>query len=408
MERATFPEKGKEKEKEKGKKKDKSQLVAGTSGDIQSPGRLTLRRMDMDSGDSQTWLDPDTLMLPQSVQQLEKVVTLPKQVAIEGMHPSFIKYFREHGMTPVLMHGLMTNQGWTEDMVNRLVMDCNKALGLDMDIPAEVLHYLDELDTDEELEPLPWKGQKRPRIESEDEEERDENDDNWDQDASTDTVKKGQKPCKKPKQDLCPSKQPYRRGKSAKKSTVKTAMVTEETMYIIGNPTDMGKELGARTMVTPKRGRGRGQVATKQPRNLAGRGRVGQPRQRGITNLKYDLSKPMIASGMSDLGTYQPARNKKTLYRPGTMALMEITAYQKSTQLLIRKLPFQRLVREIVQDFKMDLRFQSAAVMALQEASEVYLIGLFEDSNLYAIHAKRVTIMPKDIQLARRIRGERV
>ena len=108
MERATFPEKGKEKEKEKGKKKDKSQPVAGTSGDIQSPGRLTLRSMDMDSGDSQMWLDPDTLMLPQSVQQLEKVVTLPKQVAIEGMHPSFIKYFREHGMTPVLMHGLMT------------------------------------------------------------------------------------------------------------------------------------------------------------------------------------------------------------------------------------------------------------------------------------------------------------
>ena len=256
MERATFPEKGKEKEKEKGKKKDKSQPVAGTSGDIQSPGRLTLRSMDMDSGDSQMWLDPDTLMPPQSVQQLVKVVTLPKQVAIEGMHPSFIKYFREHGMTQVLMHGLMTKREWTEDMVNRLVMNCNKAWGLDMDIPAEGLRYLDELDTDEELEPLPWKGRKRPRIESEDEEESEENDDNWDPDASTDTVKKGQKPHKKPKQDLCPSKQPYRGGKLAKKSTVKTTTVTEETMYIIGNPTDMGKELGARTMVTPKRGKG--------------------------------------------------------------------------------------------------------------------------------------------------------
>ena len=81
--------------------------------------------------------------------------------------------------------------------------------------------------------------------------------------------------------------------------------------------------------------------------------------------------------------------------------------YQKSTELLIRKLPFQRLVREIAQDFKTDLRFQSSAVMALQEASEAYLVGLFEDTNLCAIHAKRVTIMPKDIQLARRIRGER-
>jgi len=94
-------------------------------------------------------------------------------------------------------------------------------------------------------------------------------------------------------------------------------------------------------------------------------------------------------------------------YRPGTVALREIRKYQKSTELLIRKLPFQRLVREIAQDFKTDLRFQSSAVLALQEACEAYLVGLFEDTNLCAIHAKRVTIMPKDIQLARRIRGER-
>merc|ERR1712012_1378739 len=94
-------------------------------------------------------------------------------------------------------------------------------------------------------------------------------------------------------------------------------------------------------------------------------------------------------------------------YRPGTVALREIRRYQKSTELLLRKLPFQRLVREIAQDFKTDLRFQSSAVMALQEASEAYLVGLMEDTNLCAIHAKRVTIMPRDIQLARRIRGER-
>jgi histone H3 len=94
-------------------------------------------------------------------------------------------------------------------------------------------------------------------------------------------------------------------------------------------------------------------------------------------------------------------------YRPGTVALREIRRYQKSTDLLIRKLPFQRLVREIAQDFKSDLRFQGSAVLALQEAAEAYLVGLFEDTNLCSIHAKRVTIMPKDIQLARRIRGER-
>jgi histone H3 len=64
-------------------------------------------------------------------------------------------------------------------------------------------------------------------------------------------------------------------------------------------------------------------------------------------------------------------------------------------------------VREIAQDFKADLRFQSKAIQALQEAAESYLVGLFEDINLCGIHAKRVTIMPKDLQLARRVRGER-
>ena len=105
---------------------------------------------------------------------------------------------------------------------------------------------------------------------------------------------------------------------------------------------------------------------------------------------------------------------KRYRYRPGTVALKQIRQYQKSTELLIRKLPFQRLVWEITCDSEIitsplcgKVRFQSAAVMALQEAAEAYLVGLFEDTNLCTIHAKRVTIMPKDIQLARRIRGER-
>jgi histone H3 len=89
------------------------------------------------------------------------------------------------------------------------------------------------------------------------------------------------------------------------------------------------------------------------------------------------------------------------------LALKEIRRYQKSTELVIRKLPFQRLVRELAQEFKTDLRFQSTAILALQEAAEAYLVGLFEDTQLCAIHAKRITIMPKDMQLARRIRGDR-
>jgi histone H3 len=94
-------------------------------------------------------------------------------------------------------------------------------------------------------------------------------------------------------------------------------------------------------------------------------------------------------------------------YRPGTVALREIRRYQKSTDLLIQKLPLQRLVREISQDFKHDVRFNATALLGLHESAEAYLVKLFEDTNLCAIHAKRVTIMPKDIQLARRIRGER-
>ena len=89
------------------------------------------------------------------------------------------------------------------------------------------------------------------------------------------------------------------------------------------------------------------------------------------------------------------------------MDLREIHCYQNLTDLLIRKLPFQRLVRETAQDFNTDLRFQVSAVIVLQEADEAYLVGLFEDKNMCDIHNNRVTIIPKDIQLARCIRGER-
>lgn len=117
-------------------------------------------------------------------------------------------------------------------------------------------------------------------------------------------------------------------------------------------------------------------------------------------------SKASRKSAASAGGIRKPHR-----FRPGTVALREIRRYQKSTDLLIRKLPFQRLVREVSQDYVRgnvtEWRFQSSAIAALQEAAEAYLVGLFEDTNLCAIHAKRVTIMPKDMQLSRRIRGER-
>ena len=98
---------------------------------------------------------------------------------------------------------------------------------------------------------------------------------------------------------------------------------------------------------------------------------------------------------------------KKRRFRPGTVALREIQWYQKSKDLLIRRAPFQWVIHEIMWGIRNDLRIQAAAIKGLQEAAEAYLVGLFEDSNLCAIHARQVTIMPRDVQLTRRICRER-
>ena len=129
--------------------------------------------------------------------------------------------------------------------------------------------------------------------------------------------------------------------------------------------------------------------------------------KRGGTAPRARLQFPRRTGSVRGVDKYgNPQTFKPNRFRPGTVALREIRKFQKRNDLLIRKLPFQRLVREIAQDFKTDLRFQSQAILALQEASEAYLVGLFEDTNLCAIHAKRVTVMVKDMRLARRIRGE--
>ncbi|XP_078388946.1 histone H3, embryonic-like [Cetorhinus maximus] len=132
-------------------------------------------------------------------------------------------------------------------------------------------------------------------------------------------------------------------------------------------------------------------VRTKQAARKSTRGKA--PRKQLATKA---ARKSARATG----GVKNPHR-----YEPGTVALREIRRYQKS-ELLIRKVAFQSLVREIAQDLGV-LLVQSSAVMALQEASEAYLVELFEEAKQCTIHAKRVTIMPEDIQLARRIRGER-
>merc|ERR1712065_72153 len=106
----------------------------------------------------------------------------------------------------------------------------------------------------------------------------------------------------------------------------------------------------------------------------------------------------------------QPGATKRAFrYRPGTVALREVKKLQKSTDLLVARAPFARLIREVASGFNnQKLNFQASAVSAIQEAAESYIISVLSDANLCALHANRVTAMPKDLALARRLRGERV
>ncbi|KAL3801212.1 hypothetical protein HJC23_012612 [Cyclotella cryptica] len=124
---------------------------------------------------------------------------------------------------------------------------------------------------------------------------------------------------------------------------------------------------------------------------------VGRARERSSEGRLADRRAPTEA---------RPVVRRKRRARPGERALREIRQYQSSTSLLLRRLPFARLVRELQYGLtRHPYRWQGSAILALQEAAEAHLVALFEDSNLCAIHGKRVTIMPKDMQLARRIRG---
>lgn len=114
---------------------------------------------------------------------------------------------------------------------------------------------------------------------------------------------------------------------------------------------------------------------------------------------------PVDPAASNVVATVKP--KKPYRYRPGTQALREIRRYQKTTCFLIRTRPFQRVVREVTQDYKDNARFQPAAMDALQEATEAYMVELFEDANLCAIHAKRTTVTDRDMVLALRIRGEK-
>ena len=124
------------------------------------------------------------------------------------------------------------------------------------------------------------------------------------------------------------------------------------------------------------------------------------------------MSQKLLRRGTPATGGYK----KPHRYQPGILALREIRRYQQSTECLIKRTPFQKLIREISQDYRVcpdgpgtpsvQVHFQSTAIAALQEAAENFIVGLFEDLNLLAVHAKRVTVMPRHIRLALRIRGD--
>lgn len=157
--------------------------------------------------------------------------------------------------------------------------------------------------------------------------------------------------------------------------------------------------LAARIKTTKRTSKVGGTPAHKTvTRKMGGQVRAGGP----ATKKPHLYGRNLV----SDNGEYK----RHHRYRPGTRALKDIRRYQKSTDLLIRRLPFQRLVKQICDDHfsapDLNFRWQSSALLALQEASEAHLISIFEDANLCAIHGKRVTIKPRDIQLARRIRRE--
>ena len=114
----------------------------------------------------------------------------------------------------------------------------------------------------------------------------------------------------------------------------------------------------------------------------------------GIKQARKKLPSIPLRKKVSTGGVKKPHH-----FRPGTVALQEIRKYQRSTDLLCRRLSVAYLIREISQDFKVGLRFQATALLTIQEAMEAWLVCLMEDMNLCVIHAKRVTIGPKDLSL---------
>ncbi|KAJ1355246.1 centromeric DNA-binding histone H3-like protein cse4 [Parelaphostrongylus tenuis] len=123
---------------------------------------------------------------------------------------------------------------------------------------------------------------------------------------------------------------------------------------------------------------------------------------------KLDLKRKSDTTGGNQSNVLKPAQHADS----GVKALRKVRHLQRTTGLIILRLPFQRVVRDVAREvlrkrnINGEFTWQANALLALQEATEVYLACLFDDTNLAAIHARRITIMPRDMQLVRRLRGE--
>ena len=200
------------KESDKGSGMDRAEFPeeASQSEDLpSSPSQMRVATPQGNTEDSETWLGEGEPAASTS-QQHHTLIMLSRHTSVSGMDPSFIKYYREHGMTPYLMQNLMTKCGWTLEMINKVIKNCNKAWKMNVN-PVQNVQYDDKMDTDEELGPLP---------------------------------------------------------RTQDNAGVAAATVTSETMYVEGGPSAQ-TGLGVRVMTVPKRVRGgRGiLVAQKEPRN---------------------------------------------------------------------------------------------------------------------------------------------
>ena len=315
-------------------------------------------------------ITPDSRRGAEAPKRVKKQIhlTLPTSPAHVTTTESFTAFFINHGLMRSLQKAF-AKRGWSTDQMREFVANFQKKHGQQVPMPKI---YGDEDSSDSEGLEL------------------------------ADGTKVGKKTTGSARDGSGPSTSGRGIGRSGGRKQGQDDNGDEDDPNKCRKTGDEGEPL--RPMVAHKEPRKKGTVYPQINRKLPAL-YISRPKERTLLGHRMLDWTPEQKRKIHE-ARMQGRQVKPHRYRVGTVALQDICHFQKTSALLIRKLPFQRLVREIAQDFKTDLRFQSAAILCLQEAVEAYLVRLFDDANLCAIHARQVTIMPKDIQLARQIRGE--